>query len=94
MARGYRRIGGGHALLRDLHAVYWTLEVNPKTTGTMGFFSSIIGSVVKVAVTPITVASDVVSVATGQKADATKKNLQEAVDDVEEALDDLADGEL
>lgn len=58
----------------------------------MSFFGSILGSVVKVALTPVAVVKDVVNVATGQEADATKKNLEDAVDDLEDAMDDITGG--
>lgn len=58
----------------------------------MGFFSSIVGAVVKVAVTPVAVVKDVVNVATGDEPDATKKVVQSAVDDVEDALDEMTGG--
>jgi len=60
----------------------------------MGFFGNIIGSVVKVALTPVAVIADVVKVATDQEADTTKDLITDAVDDAGEAMDDLCDGEL
>lgn len=60
----------------------------------MGFFSNIIGSVVKVALSPVAVVKDVVNIATGEDADATKELLQSAKDDASEAMDDLCDGDL
>ena len=60
----------------------------------MGFFSNIIGSVVKVALTPVAVVKDVVNIATGEDADATKELLESAKEDAGEAINDLCDGEL
>lgn len=60
----------------------------------MGFFSNIIGSVVKVALSPVAVVKDAVNIATGEDADATKELLQSAKDDASEAMDDLCDGDL
>jgi len=58
----------------------------------MGFFSSLVGAVVKVAVTPVAVVKDVVNVATGETPDATKKTVQSAVEDIEDALDEMTGG--
>jgi|GEM_PF-4227357 len=55
----------------------------------MSFFSNLISSTVKVALTPVAVVSDVVNVATGQEADATKTLIDSAIDDAGDALDDL-----
>ena len=60
----------------------------------MGFFSSMIGSVVKVAITPVAIAADVVKVATGNDADTTKNLIQSSVEDVQDAMDSLTDGDL
>lgn len=60
----------------------------------MGFFSNIIGSVVKVALTPVAVVKDVVNIATGEDAYATKELLESAKEDAGEAMDDLCDGDL
>jgi hypothetical protein len=55
----------------------------------MGFFSDIISSAAKVALTPVAVVSDAVNVATGNEADNTKNLLQSAGEDFEDALDDI-----
>ncbi len=60
----------------------------------MGFFSEILGSVVKVALTPVAIVKDVVNVAIGDEANATIDLLQDAVDGVGDAFNDLGDGEL
>lgn len=60
----------------------------------MGFLSSMIGSVVKVAITPVAIASDVVKVATGNDADTTQNLIQSSVEDVQDAMDSLGDGDL
>jgi len=60
----------------------------------MGFLSNIVGSVVKVALTPVAVVKDVVNVATGEEPDATKELLESAKDDLQDAGDNLADGDL
>jgi hypothetical protein len=60
----------------------------------MGFFSKIVGSAVKVAVTPFAVVGDAVKAATGQEANNTKNLLDSAAEDFAEAFDDLVDGEV
>lgn len=55
----------------------------------MGFFSSIVGAVVKVAVAPVAVVKDVVNVATGEEPNATKKVVKSAVEDLEDAMDSI-----
>jgi hypothetical protein len=55
----------------------------------MGFLTSIISSVVKVAITPVAVVKDVVDVATGEDPKNTKKLLKSAARDVENAGDSL-----
>ena len=60
----------------------------------MGFFSGILSSVVKVALTPVAIVKDVVNIATGEDADATKDLIQSAKDDASDAMDDLCAGEL
>lgn len=54
----------------------------------MGFFSNIISSAVKVALTPVAVVVDVVKVATGQEPDTTKELLESAGEDLSDAVDD------
>ena len=58
----------------------------------MGFFSSIISSTVKVALTPLAVVTDAVKVVTGQEADTTKDLLKSAGRDFEDAIDDATGG--
>lgn len=60
----------------------------------MGFFSEILGSVVKVALTPVAIVKDVVNVANGNEINATTNLLQDAVDGVVNSLDNLVEGEL
>lgn len=60
----------------------------------MGFFSEILGTVVKVALTPVAVIKDVVNVATGEPVESTISLLQDAKDGASQAMDDLCDGEL
>lgn len=59
----------------------------------MGFFSNIISSVVKTALTPVAVVKDAVNVVTGEEPDTTKALIESAVEDVKQAGDDLAEGE-
>ena len=54
----------------------------------MGFFSNLVSSVVKVAITPVAVAKDIVDVATGEEPENTKDLLESAGDDFIDALDD------
>lgn len=58
----------------------------------MGFFSSIVGAVVKTALTPVAVVVDVVKVATDQEPDTTKELVKSAVKDGEKALDEITGG--
>ena len=58
----------------------------------MGFFSNIISSVVKVALTPIAVVADAVAIVKGDEPDNTKELLKSAGEDVEEAIDDACGG--
>jgi hypothetical protein len=58
----------------------------------MGFFSDIISSTVKVALTPIAIVKDVVNIATGQEPDATKDLLQSAGEDLSDAVDEACGG--
>lgn len=53
----------------------------------MAFFSNLISSVVKTALTPVAV--DVVKVVTSQEADTTKELLQSAGEDLDEAIDSI-----
>lgn len=53
----------------------------------MGFFSNIISSVVKVAITPVAVIVDVVKVVKGEEPDTTKDLLKSAGDDASAAID-------
>ena len=55
----------------------------------MGFFGSILGSVVKVALTPVAVVKDAVNIVTGEEADATVNLIDSAVDDLKDAADDV-----
>lgn len=58
----------------------------------MGFFSNIISGVVKVAITPIAVVTDIVNVVKGEEPDATKDLLKSAGEDFEDAMDDACGG--
>lgn len=58
----------------------------------MGFFSNIISGVVKVAITPIAVVTDIVNVVKGEEPDATKELLQSAGEDFTDAMDDACGG--
>jgi len=58
----------------------------------MGFFSSIISSVVKVAISPVAIVVDVVKVATDKEPDTTKNLLESAGEDVSNAIDDITGG--
>ena len=60
----------------------------------MGFFSNLVSSAVKVALSPIAIATDVVKVPLGIEPDTTKDLLKSAKDDAEEAMEDLAEGDL
>ena len=53
----------------------------------MGFLGSLFGGVVKIALTPVAVVTDVVKVATGNEADTTKNLIDSATDDFEDAFD-------
>jgi hypothetical protein len=55
----------------------------------MGFFSGMLSSVVKVALTPVAIVKDVVNVASGEEADATKNLIESATEDASDAIDDL-----
>lgn len=54
----------------------------------MGFFSNVISSAVKVALTPVAVVKDVADVAIGQEPENTKDLLKSAEEDFEDAIDD------
>lgn len=54
----------------------------------MGFFSNIISTTVKAAITSVAIVADVVKVATGQEADTTKDLLRSAGKDAEQVMDD------
>jgi len=58
----------------------------------MGFFSSIISSAVKVAISPVAVVVDVVKVVTGNEPDTTKNLLESAGEDMSDAFDDATGG--
>ena len=58
----------------------------------MGFFSSIISSAVKVAISPVAVVVDVVKVATGNDTNTTKNLLESAGEDASDAIDDITGG--
>ena len=60
----------------------------------MGFFSNLVSSTVKTALTPVAIVVDGVKVVTGDNPNTTKKLLQDAVEDAKDAADDLADGDL
>jgi len=55
----------------------------------MGFFSNIVSSVVKTALTPVAIVKDVVNVATDKKPDSTKKLLKSAGKDLSDVADDV-----
>jgi len=58
----------------------------------MGFFGSIISSVVKVALTPVAIVKDVVNIATSEEVDSTKNLLESASEDYEQAIDEITGG--
>jgi hypothetical protein len=58
----------------------------------MGFFTGMLSSVVKVALTPVAIVKDVVNIATGEEADTTASLLEDAAEDAKEAIDDLYGG--
>ncbi len=58
----------------------------------MGFFSDIISSAVKVAITPIAVVKDVVDVAIGEEPENTKELLKSAGDDLDSAINEATGG--
>lgn len=60
----------------------------------MGFFSKMISSAVKGALTPVAIAKDAFNVVTGEEADTTKNLLESAGKDISEATEDLGDGEV
>lgn len=55
----------------------------------MGFFSKIISSTIKVALTPIAVVKDAVNTLTGEEPDSTKKLLESAGEDASDAIDEI-----
>ena len=55
----------------------------------MGFFGNIIGSALKVALTPVSVAKDTLNVLEGKKVNSTKKLLNSATKDIKKSIDDL-----
>lgn len=55
----------------------------------MGFLTNVFSSVVKVALTPVAVATDAVKVVAGAEPNTTKDVLKSAAEDVEDAMDDL-----
>lgn len=55
----------------------------------MGFFSDIISATVKVALTPVAVATDAVKVVVGAEPDTTKDLLKSAGKDAEHAMDSI-----
>ena len=58
----------------------------------MGFLSSIVGAVVKTALTPVAVVVDVAKVAVSVEPDTTKNLVKEAVKDAEDAMDSITGG--
>lgn len=54
----------------------------------MGFFSNIVSSVIKVALTPVAVVVDVVKVVKGEEPNTTKDLLTSAGEDASDAIDD------
>jgi len=58
----------------------------------MGFFSSIISSAVKVAISPIAVVVDVVKVVKGEEPETTKDLLSSAGEDLNDAIDEVTGG--
>lgn len=58
----------------------------------MGFFGSLVSSAVKVALTPVAVATDVVRFATGQEPDSTKDLIDSAMDDLCDAVNEVTGG--
>lgn len=55
----------------------------------MGFFGSLIGGAVKVALTPVAVVVDVANVVSGQDVTATTDLLDSAMDDLEDAVNSI-----
>lgn len=55
----------------------------------MGFFSNVLSAGIKIALTPVAIASDVVDVVKGEEPTNTVNNLESAVNDADNALDDL-----
>ena len=53
----------------------------------MGFFANILSSVVKVALTPFAIVTDVVAVIKGEEPDNTKDLLKSAGEDFSDAID-------
>ena len=56
----------------------------------MGFFSSIISSAVKVALTPVAVVKDAASIVVGSEPEATKELIDSALNDVEDAFNEVS----
>jgi len=61
----------------------------------MGSLGNLVGSAVKVVLTPVAVAVDVVEVVTGEgEVDNTKDVVEGAVEDLGEARDNITEGDL
>lgn len=60
----------------------------------MGFLTSLVSSVVKVALTPVAVVKDAVEIVSGNEPNSTRDLLSSAAEDVADAGDSLGDGEL
>ena len=60
----------------------------------MGFFSEIISSGVKLALTPIAVVVDVGKIVTGNTPDTTKDLVESSMIDLGTGLNDLGEGDL
>jgi len=58
----------------------------------MGFFSSIISSAVKTALTPVAVVADAVDIVKGEESNNTKDLLQSAGEDLDDAINDATGG--
>lgn len=60
----------------------------------MGFLSKLTSSVVKTALTPVSILKDTSEVITGGKSNNTKKLLESAGKDFEDSFDDLGDANI
>lgn len=57
----------------------------------MGFFSSLVSSVVKTALTPVSILTDTVEVIKGNEPNNTKNLLKSAGEDLSDAIEDVED---